>query len=235
MMLKGFTRNFKALEFMTEQQIDEIEKGVFEVLERTGLKFEGEMKKPLDIFKKAGCRVDYETGEVKFPPGLVKECILKCPGSFHVEARDPKNDMIVGGNTVYFQPGPGMWYIDLDTFDTRLPTRKEFYDAVTVYDALPNLHFFHGNSPNTNIEGVPPIMSTIETYAARARYSTKANIFYPALENDRFNIQIAGVVGAKGLSGIGAISPLTWGDDAINTGMRAVEAGVPLIMAGGSI
>jgi trimethylamine--corrinoid protein Co-methyltransferase len=128
-----------------------------------------------------------------------------------------------------------MWYVDLDTFDTRLPTREEFNDAVRVYDSLPNLHFFHGNSPNTNIQDVHPLMSTIETYAARARFSTKANIFYPAFGNDLFNIEIARAVGAMGLSGIGAASPLTWSWDAISTGTHAVRAGVPLIAAGGSV
>jgi trimethylamine--corrinoid protein Co-methyltransferase len=234
-VLRGFKRNYRPLEVLSEEQIDDIEKGAFEVLEQTGLKFVGKQEKSLKIFKKGGCRVDFETGTVRFPPGLVKECIHHCPSSFHVEARDSANDMVVGGDRVYFQPGPGMWYIDLDTFDTRLPTRDEFYDAVKVYDALPNLHFFHGNSPNTNMEGVHPLMSTIETYAARARYSTKVNIFYPAFGNDTFNIEIARAIGARGLSGIGAASPLTWGDDAISTAMHAVEAGVPLIAAGGSV
>jgi trimethylamine--corrinoid protein Co-methyltransferase len=232
---RGFKRNFKPLEVLTEAQIDDIEKGVYEILEFPGLKFDGKVKEALEIFKKNGCTVEPETGSVRFPPGLVKECIQLCPGSFPVEARDPAHHMVFGENRVYFQPGPGMWYIDLDTFETRLPTRHEFYDAIKVYDALPNLHFFHGNSPNTNIEGVHPLLSTIETYAARARYSAKTNIFYPAFENDRFNIEIAKVVGAKGLSGIGAASPLTWSDDAIGTGMRAVRAGVPLIIAGGSV
>ena len=234
-VLKGFKRNFKPLEVLSEGQIDDIEKGAFEILEKTGLKFEGDQKKALSIYKAAGCRVDSENGMVRFPPGLVKECITTCPSNIHVEARDPSNDMAVGGDRVYFQPGPGMWYLDLDTLDTRLPTRDEFYDAVKVYDALPNLHFFHGNSPNTNMEGVHPLMSTIETYAARARCSTKVNIFYPALGNHRFNIEIARVVCATGLSGIGAASPLTWSDDAISTGMHAVEAGVPLIAASGSV
>ena len=112
---------------------------------------------------------------VKFPPALVEECIRKCPSSFHVEARDRKNDLVVGGSTVYFEPGPGMSSVDLDTFEARTPTRKEFYDAVTVYDALPNIHLHHNNGPFTTFEGVHPLMSTIETYAARARNSTKVN------------------------------------------------------------
>jgi len=234
-MLKGFTRNFKPLKILTEEELDAIERGVLNVLERVGLKFEVESIKALKIFKDGGCKVNFDTKIVKFPPGLVKECILKCPSSFHIEARDPKNDMIIGGNTVYFKPGPGMWYLDIDTYDKRLPTRKEFYDGVKIYDALPNLHLFHGNSPNTNIAGVHPIMSTIETYAARARYSTKANEHGCLYDNAAFILEIAEVVGAKGYSGVGAISPLTWSENDINTVMREVKAGVPMSAFGGSV
>jgi trimethylamine--corrinoid protein Co-methyltransferase len=234
-MTRGFTRKFKPFDVLSASEVDALEKAVLEVLERTGLKFEVQQPKALKLFDEAGCRVDFEEGIVKFPPGFVQACIRNCPSSFHVEARDPKNDLVIGGNTVYFQPGPGMWYLDLDTHEPRLPTRQEFNDAVRVYDALPNLHHFHNNSPNTSIEGVHPLLSTVETYAARARFSTKANYFSQADENDRFNIEIAKVVGAKGLFGIGSASPLCWSDDAVSAEMRAVEAGIPVISCGGSV
>jgi trimethylamine--corrinoid protein Co-methyltransferase len=234
-MVKGFTRNFKPLEILNEEKLDQIERGVFHVLEKVGLKFEVETKKTLQIFGDGGCSVDMDKKVVKFPPGLVKECIGKCPGHFRVEARDPENDLHIGGSTVYFQPGPGMWYWDLDTRQPRLPKREEFYDAVKVYDALPNLHFFHANSPNTNMEGVHPLLSTIETYIARARYSSKVNFFGASAENERFIFEIARVLGAKGFYGGGAISPLGWNNDTINGMIRAVEEGIPLVSNGGSV
>lgn len=234
-MLKGFSRSFKSLEILTEEQVHSIWRGVFEVLERTGLKFEVETPKVLKIFDDGGCKVNYDTKIVKFPPGLVEQCLNKCPSSFHVEARDPKNDLVVGGDTVYIEPGPGMWSLDINTFEPRLPTRQEFYDAVTVYDALPNLHLFHNNSPNTSFEGVHPLMSTIETYAARARNSTKVNNICHANENDRFNLEIANVVGAKGIFGAAPASPLTWSDDAISSLMRSLGTGLPIGACGGSV
>ena len=234
-MKRGFRRRFKPFDVLSTGDIDAIEAGVLEVLERVGLKFDVDRLKSLHLFDEAGCHVNFEEKIVRFPPGLVQDCIRKCPSSFRVEARDPNNDLVIGGNTVYFQPGPGMWYLDIDTMEPRFPTRQEFYDAVRVYDALPNLHHFHNNSPNTNIEGVHPLLSTIETYAARARYSTKVNYFSQSHENDRFNIEIAKVVGARGLFGIGSASPLCWSDDAISAELRAVKAGMPLISCGGSV
>ena len=155
-MVKGFARNFKPFEILNEEQLNQIERGVFYVLEKVGLKFEVSTRKILEIFQDGGCSVDFNKKVVKFPSDLVKNCIGKCPSHFRVEARDPKNDLEIGGSKVYFQPGPGMWYWDMDAKRPRLPNREEFYNAVKVYDALPNLHFFHANSPNTNMEGGTP-------------------------------------------------------------------------------
>ena len=47
-VLKGFTRNFKPLEVLSEGKIDDIEKGALEILEKTGLKFEGEQEKDIE-------------------------------------------------------------------------------------------------------------------------------------------------------------------------------------------
>ena len=116
-MLQGFTRNFGPLNILTEAEVDAIWRGALYILEHTGLRFQG--KEAVEILDKGGCKVDYDDMRVKFPPGLVTECLNKCPSSFRIEARDPKNDMVFGGNKVYIQPGPGMQYIDMDTFEPR--------------------------------------------------------------------------------------------------------------------
>jgi len=100
-MLKGFTRNFKPLEILSEGELEAIHRGTLSVLRKTGVRFES--KKALKLFEKNGCQVDYTDNRVRFPEGLVEECLRKCPSSFRVKARNPKNDMIWGGNTVYFQ------------------------------------------------------------------------------------------------------------------------------------
>ncbi|KKK86643.1 hypothetical protein LCGC14_2761210, partial [marine sediment metagenome] len=96
----GFVRNFKPLEILTEEQIEDIHRGALEILETTGIKVEG--KRAFKVFEKADCKIDHDSGIIKVPPGLVVECIRKCPTSFHMKALDPKNDIILGGNRVYF-------------------------------------------------------------------------------------------------------------------------------------
>lgn len=232
-MLNGFTRNFKPLEILTEEEVEAIWRGILAVLEKTGVRFED--KKALEILDKGGSKVDYDDMRVRFPPGLVTECLRKCPSSFRLEGRDRENDVVIGANKLYFCSSPGMQSVDLNTWEPREATRKEYYDAVTIYDALPNLHMLHGNSPHFSFEGVHPVMATLETFAARTRNSSKINGAGPWLENDIFQKQMADVVGARPRFGIGASPPLTWSEVMCSGGIRAVEAGFPMMLATGDI
>ena len=139
MALRGYTRNFKPLEMLTEEQIQAIHRGTLEVLWVTGVGVEYE--RALKLFKKNDCRVDYDEKWIRIPPGLVEDCLRRCPSSFHVKAQDPKNDLMIRGNTLYFGPAPGQQTVDLYTWEPRTATKREFYDGVTVIDALGNLHF----------------------------------------------------------------------------------------------
>ena len=138
MALKAFPRNFKPLEILTQEQLDAIHRGTLEVLWVTGVRMEH--KRALQLLEKNGCRVDYHNSRVHFPPGLVEESLRKCPSTLHIKSRDPNSSLSMGGNTVYFLPFPGQRTIDLDTWEPRTATRKEFYEGVTVLDALPHVH-----------------------------------------------------------------------------------------------
>ena len=41
-MAKGFTRRFKPLEILTEEQVEQIQRGALNVLWETGIRFESE-------------------------------------------------------------------------------------------------------------------------------------------------------------------------------------------------
>ena len=88
----GFVRNFKPLNILSEEQIEDIHRGALEILQTTGMKVEG--TRAFNIFEKAGCKIDKESGIIKVAPGLVVESIRKCPTSFHMRALNPKNDII---------------------------------------------------------------------------------------------------------------------------------------------
>ncbi|MBW1897417.1 MAG: trimethylamine methyltransferase family protein, partial [Deltaproteobacteria bacterium] len=124
MPAKGFMRNFRPLEILGEEQMEAIHRGSLDVLENTGIRFESE--KALKLFEKNGCKVDFEERRVRFPPGLVEECLRKCPSSFHLRARKPENDLnLSANNPTYFCVFPGMRTVDIDTWEPRTPTIED--------------------------------------------------------------------------------------------------------------
>ncbi len=232
-MLKGFTRIFKPLEILTEEQIAAIHKGTLSVLKRTGLRFESE--RALKLFKNNGCQVDYSNKRVRFPEGLVEECLRMCPSSYHVGARNPENDMIWGGNTTYFQALSGTKSINLDTWEPKTPTRKEYYDAITILDALENNHIVPWYTPWFGFKNVPPVMAMPEGLAARLRNSSKFICANYSMGCEQFNIKMAKAVGAELRTSMAAAPPLTFYSDAVESAYRIVNAGFILLLVSGSV
>jgi len=232
MARKGFTRKLKPLEILTEEQIEAIHRATLDVLRETGVRFESDWA--LDFFKRNGCKVDYDSMRVRFPEGLVEECLRKAPSSYRVQAPDPKNDLILGGNTVYFTHSSGMQTIDLDTFETRVPTRAEYVDCVRVLDALPTVDHL-GCYPYFGYEGVPSNMAILEGVALKMRYSSKHQCVCCSNACEIFAIQMAQAVGQEITGTVGSSPPLTWGGDAVTAARRMVEAGFPLATVDGYI
>ena len=225
-MQKGFTRNFPPLEILTEEQVEAIHRGTLDVLWETGVRFESE--RALKLFDQAGCEVDFEERRVRFPPGLVEECLRRAPSSFRLKARNPKHDVVVGANTTYFPPVQGQGILDLETRTTRVATRKENYDGVTVLDALDTVHLLVCYSPYFGFEGVPPVMAILESAAAKFRNSSKVNWSGYSNECERFTLQMAQLLGVDVLGNCDAAAPLTYYSDAVDMAFRFAEAGLPL-------
>ncbi len=233
MALKGFTRDFKPLELLTEEEVEAIHRGTLEVLWKTGVRMEHE--RALKLLEKGGCKVDYHEMRVRIPPALVEESLRKCPSSFHARARDGKNSLMIGGNTLYFAPAPGQQTVDLDTWEPRVATRKEYYDGVTVLDALPILHFFTTYTPYFGFEGVPPCMAMLESLAARIRNSTKFLVAGHSNNSEMFAIKMAQAIGIEIMGTCTAAPPLTFFRDAVESAFRVTEAGLPVRVVGAPV
>jgi len=232
-MLKGFTRKFKPLEILTEEQVEAIHRATLDVLWETGVTFHHE--RALKLFEKNGCKVDFEGRRVHFPGALVEEYIGKAPSSWRWHARNPKNDVIIGGNTTYIWSGCGMDIVDVDTWERRPATRKDAYDGITILDALENLHMLVPYCPYFGFEGVPSIMAIPETMAAKARNSTKVQFDGYSMDCELFTIRMGKEIGGE-FGGMSlAAPPLTYYEDAVNSLWRVVEAGLPLMIESGGV
>ena len=225
MVLEGFTRSLEPLELLTVDQVQEIRKSTLSVLERTGVRFESDWA--LDFLKGNGCDVDFQNKRVRFPPGLVEECLRKCPSTFHLKARDTQNDLQLGGCTTYFSNAAAMNTIDLDTYMPRPATRQEFIEYVTVLDALEYFHY-HNCSPYFGFKGIPSIMCLLEDLALRLTHSTKHTQYCSSNDSEIFHIRMLKAVGTQGTGALTASPPLTWYGDQVLQARRSIEAGFPL-------
>ncbi len=231
-MLRGFTRHLKPLEILTEEKVEAIHRGTLDVLWKTGVRVEH--AKALKLFEDGGCKVDYGQMRVYFPSSLVEECLREAPSSFRVKARDSKNDLIIGRNTTYFVSNAGMGTVDLDIWELRKPTRKEYYDYITILDALDNVHLI-GPYPWFGFEGLPPVMCVLEGAAAKIRHSTKFLAEANTNGADMFIIQMAQAIGAEIMGVVDGASPLTLPSDQVEAAFRGAEAGFPMILPSGLI
>ena len=59
-----------------------------------------------------------------------------------------------------------MRYVDLDTWETRQATLREHREAMIVADALDNCHLADAVFAYTELKGVPPVMTFLETLAS---------------------------------------------------------------------
>jgi trimethylamine--corrinoid protein Co-methyltransferase len=225
-MINGFTRKFKPLELLTPEEAEAIHRGALFVLEKTGMRVEHESA--LQLCSDGGCKVDFDERRIRFPSALVEESIRKCPSNYILKARNPDQDLMIGGNTMYFMQGMGMRYLDLETLETRPATIAEHRDAMIVGDALENIHIADGVFFYMEREGIPPVMVMLENLASSIRYSSKAQQFGYQKDCSIFAIQMAKALGISLDSELDTVSPLTIFGDTLNAAFRYIEAGIPI-------
>jgi trimethylamine---corrinoid protein Co-methyltransferase len=234
MARKGFVRKFPPLEILSKEDVEQIKKATLDILKETGMTIEHD--EALHMLEKNDCIVDYEKKRARFPEGLVNECLRRCPSTFRVKARDPENDIIFGGNTVYFKSSPGMDIIDPRTGDHRTATKQEYIDAVRVLDALANHDWFSCYTPYFGYMGVPEVMKMTMGFVQRLKYSSKFTGLCFANYNWDFNFRIAKAAGCEIMCPAFMVSsPLVLSEFAVEAGFKTIEYGFPVGVDTGSV
>jgi trimethylamine--corrinoid protein Co-methyltransferase len=228
-MLDGFTRRFPPLEVLTPEEVESIHRGALYVLERTGMRIDH--AEALRLLADGGCRVDEGEGRVRFPSALVEECLRSVPSHFRLRARDPGNDLMLGGDSFYFMQGMGMKFVDLDTWETRAATAAEHRDAMIVADALPHTHLAEAWEIYTDRDRIPPVMTMLENLASGIRYSSKTQVAGNVEGTEVFAIRMAQAVGTDLFPEIEHTSPLTIPGNGVEAAFRYIDAGMPITPA----
>jgi trimethylamine--corrinoid protein Co-methyltransferase len=233
MTVKGFARNFKPLEILTEGQVEAIHQGTLDVLWETGITFMHD--RTLKLFEQNGCKVDYDNKRARIPAYVVEECIRSCPSSYVTLARDPARSTRLGGNTVHCGYFPGMHAVNLETWEPRSATRKDHEDAARVIDALGNFHSGCGFGPYFTLEGVHPTMLMLEVIANSIRNTSKPCGTAYMFDSEVFTIQMAQATNQQVSSSLMASPPLTYYTEACEAAFRFTDAGFPLLVCGGGV
>jgi trimethylamine--corrinoid protein Co-methyltransferase len=226
-MLKGFTRKFSPLELLSQEEVQAIHRGALYTLEKTGMRIDHD--RSLSLFANNDCQVDFEAKRVRIPASIVEECLRKCPSSFLMKARDRKLDLMVGGNTLYFDQGMGMRYVDLDTWETRPASAEEHKEAMIVADALEHVHLADGVFFYMERQSIPPAMVMLENLVSGLKYSSKAEMFGNQLDCEVFAIMVAQELGINLLAELEAASPLTIYREPAEAAFRYIEADFPIV------
>jgi len=135
-MLPGLARNIPECEVMNGAQVERIDAASMDILENVGVQFRDDIA--LEDWKRVGAKVK---GERVYPDrGLVRELIATVPSGFTYHARNPVNNVRLGGKNSVFVPMTGAPFLrDLDDV-RRNPTLDDLAMFHKLSHMMPALH-----------------------------------------------------------------------------------------------
>ncbi|HSR35072.1 MAG TPA: trimethylamine methyltransferase family protein [Anaerolineae bacterium] len=129
------------VQYLSEDQLDQMQEATLRILEEVGVKFPSEMA--LAIFSDHGAEVDHGTQIVKIPRDLVFKAMSTVPRYFHVGAREPSCDFDLEDGVTYFTTdGCGVETVDLQTRQRRPSCKADVGRMAHVVDYLSSMAFY---------------------------------------------------------------------------------------------
>jgi trimethylamine---corrinoid protein Co-methyltransferase len=133
--------NIPTYDVLSEENLIRIEKTSDRILAEIGIEFRDD-RVALDHWRRAGAKI--EGALVKFEPGLLQELLKTAPAKFIQHARNPANNVEIGGKSVVFAPAYGSPFVmDLDK-GRRYGTIEDFRNFIKLAQASPWLHHSGG-------------------------------------------------------------------------------------------
>ena len=135
-MLPGLERKIPDCEVMDQEHVEMIDAASMDILENVGVQFRDPIA--LDDWKKAGAKV---VGEMVYlDRGLIRDLIATIPSNFAYHARNPANNVQLGGKHSVFVPMTGAPFLrDLDDV-RRNPVLDDLAMFHKLSHMLPSLH-----------------------------------------------------------------------------------------------
>lgn len=154
-------------EFLTEGELEKIHSTSMEIIEQKGVVLHND--KARKVFANSGAKVDGET--VYIPRELVDETVARVPRKFILHARNPNNNVVIGGNYSVLAPGYGApWILDFEG-GKRSPTYEDYINFTKLAGASDYLDVLGGVLVEPN--DLPEASRHARMFYAGANYSDK--------------------------------------------------------------
>jgi trimethylamine---corrinoid protein Co-methyltransferase len=222
------------LEYLTKQQLEQLQTATLDILERTGVRFPS--TKALKILAENGAIVNAETQIARFPNEIVLKALATVPRYFTMGARDPSYDLNLQDGCTYFTTdGCGVETIDFETRELRPSCKDDVGKMARVSDYIPSIGFIwpmvsaqdHGiTAPLHELDAaynntVKHVQSETVMGEVPARYAKEiATIIRGSTEEVRKRPPFSLVVCT--------IAPLIQDKEGIEGAMVLAEAGIPV-------
>lgn len=220
---------------LSDSDLDAIFETALRLLEEIGM---GDVPTRLeDLFLAKGAMLNAH-GRTCFPRAMVEEAIYQAAKTVILHAREPSRAVEIGGHHVHFGTGgAAVQTLDLETGKYRASTLQDLYDFTRLQDQLPNISWFTRCCVATDLPDIFDL--DVNTVYALLRGTTK-----PVATSFTMGAHVAPIVemmdiaqGGRGefrenpfltahISPI--ISPLKFGEDAVNVTFACIEHGVPI-------
>ncbi len=240
--MRGIQNPLKPVSILSAEAEEDIHRASMRMLLEHGVVFDESAA--LDLFERQGLRVDRSESRVFLPPEFVLEQVGKAPSRFTIHARDPANDVEIGGDRLVFAPVSGPPFVADRERGRRDATVRDQQDLIRLSEVLGVMH--HG-CPEATPKDLPVETRHLDILYDQLRLSSKGMIgdAWSALRS-RDHIEMMAIVfgGREKLLSMPTIvgfinsnSPMRYDDHMTQGLMEYAAAGqvnniTPFIMAG---
>ena len=130
------------VEILSADQVEAIHNASLRVLEETGLEILS--PKARDLFRNASAEVDDGTERVRLAPELVEQSIRTCPAEWVMHARNPAQNVPIGGNWLTYCNATTPPYVSGPRIKRQPGSLETFTRAVRLCQSIDQMHFFYG-------------------------------------------------------------------------------------------
>src|SRR5262245_10351246 len=169
--VNGFKNTLKPLNILPPEAEEQVHRATLRILREHGVIFED--ARALDLFRSAGLRVDDAEQRVFFAPEFVEQQIRKAPARFTLHARDPRHDVVVGGDHLVFAPVSGPPFVADRERGRRDGTLQDQNDLVRLSEVIDVMH--HG-CPEVAVKDLPVETRHLDILYHQIRLSAKGMI-----------------------------------------------------------